>query len=386
MVRASPPRSRSVVLTALVLLIGTVAMSARAQVIPGDLLAADNGQNLVRFDPGTGALEVLATDADRIGGVEVSAAGEIYVIGLNTVQLFDPSSGLLIPVATGPPLSNQSGRRFIAASLAGDLFVTDINTKSLIRIDPSTGAQSFVTFWSGQEEPIGVVALPNGDLVVSVQNPATSSSTLWRVESASGFRGVFTFLLNSAAAGMAVDPNGDVWVAESAGHRVMKFDGVTGIAGPEFVGQLVDNPQDVAIDETGDLLVLVDAPVRRIVRIDLATTVQTLFATFSENLLAIAEVPGSVQDADLDGVVDAVDNCPGAANPGQGDVDADGVGDACDNCLITVNPGQEDNGGVGGTTPNGVGDACELGDADADGIFDILDVTLLRRLLAGLIP
>jgi len=35
-------------------------------------------------------------------------------------------------------------------------------------------------------------------------------------------------------------------------------------------------------------------------------------------------------DADLDGVADQLDNCPGTFNPNQGDSDGDGVGDVCD--------------------------------------------------------
>jgi hypothetical protein len=37
-----------------------------------------------------------------------------------------------------------------------------------------------------------------------------------------------------------------------------------------------------------------------------------------------------VADADLDGILDGVDNCPTSANADQHDVDGDGLGDACD--------------------------------------------------------
>lgn len=50
--------------------------------------------------------------------------------------------------------------------------------------------------------------------------------------------------------------------------------------------------------------------------------------------------PAYQADADGDGRVDAVDNCPQAANPGQQDGDGDAVGDACDNCVWAPNPGQ----------------------------------------------
>jgi len=48
-------------------------------------------------------------------------------------------------------------------------------------------------------------------------------------------------------------------------------------------------------------------------------------------------VPGCT-DVDLDGVADALDNCPGVANPDQADSDWDGRGDACDPAAVPLWP------------------------------------------------
>ncbi len=86
-------------------------------------------------------------------------------------------------------------------------------------------------------------------------------------------------------------------------------------------------------------------------------------------------------DSDDDGALDGPDNCKHLANANQANNDLDPLGDACDNCPLTTNADQLDRGGFPGG-PDGVGDACQLADADRDGDVDILDVTLIRRRLA----
>ncbi len=58
-------------------------------------------------------------------------------------------------------------------------------------------------------------------------------------------------------------------------------------------------------------------------------------------------------DPDSDGLPNSMDNCPFVSNPSQVDFDADGAGDTCDNCPFIPNVDQAD------LDHNGIGDVCE---------------------------
>jgi len=74
------------------------------------------------------------------------------------------------------------------------------------------------------------------------------------------------------------------------------------------------------------------------------------------------------------------------------DGDMDGVVDAFDNCLTIANTGQPDSGGVAGPADpdaliaDGIGDACQCGDVSNDGRVTAADATLITDALAGRPP
>ena len=84
-------------------------------------------------------------------------------------------------------------------------------------------------------------------------------------------------------------------------------------------------------------------------------------------------------DSDSDGIPDATDNCPNAANPDQTDANSNGIGDVCeqdqdqdgipdatDNCLTIANTDQAD------IDNDGIGNECD-DDKDGDGILNTID-------------
>jgi len=68
------------------------------------------------------------------------------------------------------------------------------------------------------------------------------------------------------------------------------------------------------------------------------------------------------------------------------DTDGDTIPDQYDNCPFAPNTDQKDSGGINTTVPDGIGDACQCGDVNNDGIVNIADKTALSRSLAGLPP
>lgn len=72
-------------------------------------------------------------------------------------------------------------------------------------------------------------------------------------------------------------------------------------------------------------------------------------------------------DADMDGILDDVDNCPTIANAGQEDIDMDTIGDVCDNCPDNANTDQLDD------DSDGVGNICDACPGFDDTIDDDMD-------------
>ncbi|MCP3904887.1 MAG: right-handed parallel beta-helix repeat-containing protein [Planctomycetes bacterium] len=73
--------------------------------------------------------------------------------------------------------------------------------------------------------------------------------------------------------------------------------------------------------------------------------------------------PFSLGDEDLDGVIDACDNCPMDHNPGQADCDGDNIGDLC--AILQ--------GLSGDCNENGIPDECDT-DCNGNGVADECDV------------
>jgi hypothetical protein len=99
-------------------------------------------------------------------------------------------------------------------------------------------------------------------------------------------------------------------------------------------------------------------------------------------------------DTDGDGVPDQNDNCPFAPNgPALGSCTAGPAPISGKTCHVAADCGaggacdvsQTDTGGVGsGSAPDGIGNVCQCGDANNNGVVDGADATLIQRAVANL--
>jgi len=89
---------------------------------------------------------------------------------------------------------------------------------------------------------------------------------------------------------------------------------------------------------------------------------QTIYPTGTDSI----DIEVHPTDVDLDGIPDAIDNCPTVPNLDQDNSDTDEHGDACDNCPLIDNPDQSD------VDNDGEGDVCDT-DRDNDGVPNAAD-------------
>lgn len=247
----------------------------------GNLYFAETGKHVVRkVDTGGVLTTVAGTGVQGFGGdggpataamldspmaVAHDSAGNLYIADAHNhrIRRVDAVSGVISTFAgTGVGGSSANGtlavqaRMDLASALAidtaGDLYFADIRAHVVRRIDHVSG----------------MVATVAGD----------------GVEGFSGDGGAATAAAIDSPSGIALDPSGNLFLADTHNHRVRRVDAATGVittvAGtgqPGFAGDAgaapaarLSLPHGLALDAQGNLFV-VDSRNQRVRRVDAAT-------------------------------------------------------------------------------------------------------------------
>ena len=299
----------------------------------GSLYVADTwNHRLRRIDPWTGWVETLAGSAgsgysgdggiaseavlNRPTGVAVDASGNLYVAdtGNQRVRKIDLATGIVSTVGgIGTPGYSGDGEGGAAAQLArprglavdatGNLYVADSANHRVRRIDSATGIITTVAGsgspalrWTGgnadearMDYPTSLALDPAGNVLF------IDSNRVWKLDAAGlverlagpawsaspadgGASSEASFAYPQA---IAVDTGGNVYVADTWNHRVLRIAAATGTI-ESFAGQgeegdsgdggaaseaRLNRPRALAVDVAGNVFVA-DSGNRRIRRID----------------------------------------------------------------------------------------------------------------------
>lgn len=256
--------------------------------------------------------------------VSVDVRGNIYVAdaGRSVVLLYGPYiAGLNYSGTVGGPgsaLGQFGAPQQIASDSYPRIYVAEAANGRVQALEPARGAADNL-FAFGVTNP-GPFGAATGVAIDDRNNFFVSSETPGTTPRYYDSRGAYLGSVGSAGAGVgqvdgargiASDPAGRVLVADIGNNRIGFFNSLAGgfAAIDQFgsagggVGQFA-SPGSLATAR-GALLYVADDGNQRIVRL-------------------------RYDDADVDGTIDARDNCAGLANQGQMDRDADGRGDDCD--------------------------------------------------------
>jgi uncharacterized protein (TIGR03437 family) len=255
--------------------------------------AAGGGPSLGDNGPATSA-QVL-----NPGGVAVDSAGNLYIADSGHNRIRRVSNGVITTVAgigtccfsgdNGPPASAQVyGPKGVAVDSAGSLYIADSLNNRIRKVSngvTTTVAGNGTQGFSGDNGPATSAQLnsPAGVAVDSAGNLYIADTWNNLIRKVSG--GVITTLAGIGASGfsgdngpatraqlanpvgVAVDSDGDLYLADNWNHRVRKVSngvittvagnaviGFSGDNGPAASAQLVD-PKGVAVDSAGNLYI-----------------------------------------------------------------------------------------------------------------------------------
>ena len=257
---------------------------------------------------------------DRPSGVAVDTAGNVYISeigGTDWIRRVDAATGVISTFAgtgatgfggDGGPAAEAvfDSPQSVAVDGAGNVYVADHDNNRIRRIDAATG---IVETFAGSDTD-STVGDFGGD-----GGPASEAFLRW-------------------PEGVAVDGNGNVYIADTHNHRVRRVDAATGIIstvagsgetgsgggafdgdGGPAVDARLNYPSSVALDAVGDLFIG-DSANHRVRRVDADTGIISTFAGTGERgyggdggpaVEALLRSPGDIA-VDAVGDVYIVDN------------------------------------------------------------------------------
>lgn len=265
----------------------------------GNLYVADTYNNMIRsVSPGGvvitigGNYDVAyirdgigagASFSNRLSGITTDPFGNVYVIDIDKVRKITPS-GIVSTFAGSNTMRNSSGSEILGefetpnvliSDAAGNIYLTDFYNSSIKKINPSGVVTTIVAFNNNVGLMTGIVLDKNGNFYIS----SSYTHSIMRYETSTGIlttlagagvagdvNGTGTNVKFNVPAGMAIDSEGNIYVADLGNNKIKKITPngiVTTVAGSGQVGGAdgiaatasFKSPRGIAIDAIGNLYI-----------------------------------------------------------------------------------------------------------------------------------
>lgn len=301
----------------------------------------------------------------QIGGLATDDAGRVYVAdtGAGRIEVFDSGEDNNTYLGSiGVGILQQPVD--VEVDLRNRIFVTDQGTDKVVEFDRWTSGSPYMRDWGGSGTELGKMSGPRfvhtDETGLVFNTEAGNVRVQWFAPKAKQMVAVGAF----GTADPPVFNNPEGITIDNTAHQlyVSNFSSTDGavrvfdergfylgqLAGSGSGADQVNAPRGLTQDPVGRI-VIADSGNNRIDVFNSFAAGGGVIGSYSGGLQApvdVAFAPGAwlyvsdggsntvkrfhYDDADLDGVLDYVDNCRGLANPDQENVDRDQFGDACD--------------------------------------------------------
>lgn len=213
----------------------------------------------INVDPGT--VTGIGSGFTAPAGVAVDKVGNVFIADSSAGAVYELAGGSGSPIPIGSGWSTPTG---VAVDAAGNLFVADSGSRSVIEI-PVMGTalnpSAQVVVADQLSLPIAIATGPLGSLYIA------QAGVLGRYAQRGMLSYVLTDTLSTAylkPRALAVDPSGNVFVADEATGQVVKIASVAGTT--TTVASGLTTPTGLATDAAGNLF-LADSGTAQLVRI-----------------------------------------------------------------------------------------------------------------------
>ena len=217
----------------------------------GHIVVVTDGGEIIHIVPETGAQTVTHSSERAYQDVAVQADGNLVVVDFPSAG---PCGLFRIDHHDGSAVRINSGTHFgerptgVVIGTDGHYYVADLESRSVIRVDKDTGAETIVAYAGHLLNPSGIALSRDGHLLVLDRG----SDSVIHVDPETHHQKVVSQGDRlQAPVDLSVGPDGDIFVADLTGNKLVRIDHKTGEQEVLAQGGLLRGIRSVAVFGAG---------------------------------------------------------------------------------------------------------------------------------------